>query len=76
MVATNTAYWVGTSFRLSVPFSSGQWLLPVLQKLGRVPEQTFSPLFIGAMVATGIGPGSRPTTQSFSPLFIGAMVAT
>ena len=42
-------------YRLSVPFSSGQWLLP-LSEIACVnlaaPCWTFSPLFIGAMVAT------------------------
>ena len=38
---------------------------------------TFSPLFIGAMVATSRSfPYHMRITSSFSPLFIGAMVAT
>ena len=37
---------------------------------------TFSPLFIGAMVATFKTLGTAYTMQPFSPLFIGAMVAT
>ena len=37
---------------LSVPFSSGQWLLQLARKAAHKRESTFSPLFIGAMVAT------------------------
>ena len=40
--------------RLSVPFSSGQWLLRNILVRGRgMIAHAFSPLFIGAMVATG-----------------------
>ena len=59
--------------RLSVPFSSGQWLLPWLLTFMLLVEDTFSPLFVGAMVATY---NRRMYQRSFSPLFIGAMVAT
>ena len=37
---------------------------------------SFSPLFIGAMVATVIEFPTPTTADTFSPLFIGAMVAT
>ena len=37
---------------LSVPFSSGQWLLHPDAKNGKSGLHSFSPLFIGAMVAT------------------------
>ena len=37
---------------------------------------TFSPLFIGAMVATKGDIMNRGYIEAFSPLFIGAMVAT
>ena len=39
-------------------------------------EATFSPLFIGAMVATENEVSSSTSQWTFSPLFIGAMVAT
>ena len=45
--------WVKTGIILSVPFSSGQWLLQ--ENVGAhavLNDLTFSPLFIGAMVAT------------------------
>ena len=37
---------------LSVPFSSGQWLLQDYSGYIEAPLKTFSPLFVGAMVAT------------------------
>ena len=41
-------------YTLSVPFSSGQWLLLrlLIPRLYIDLSRTFSPLFIGAMVAT------------------------
>ena len=38
--------------KLSVPFSSGQWLLQGVKQWVVLSDATFSPLFIGAMVAT------------------------
>ena len=86
---------------LSVPFSSGQWLLQDEQRQTRSVTvfqspfhrgngcykvrrdfsltcmRAFSPLFIGAMVATvPVSPGNFVRKYTFSPLFIGAMVAT
>ena len=40
---------------LSVPFSSGQWLLLLGNLWGNIKDKSFSPLFIGAMVATTTG---------------------
>ena len=53
MVAT-PLWWTRSSLcdPLSVPFSSGQWLLLVEIFSKRIAVSTFSPLFIGAMVAT------------------------
>ena len=61
---------------LSVPFSSGQWLL--LNKLHSqfLNAITFSPLFVGAMVATPTPAPIAAPFGPFSPLFVGAMVAT
>ena len=41
-----------TESKLSVPFSSGQWLLPIIIPENSMNDETFSPLFIGAMAAT------------------------
>ena len=62
--------------QLSVPFSSGQWLLLKFLHHNRNFGETFSPLFIGAMVATLDGSILELPNRPFSPLFIGAMVAT
>ena len=40
------------ALHLSVPFSSGQWLLQTDERCATRWLFTFSPLFIGAMVAT------------------------
>ena len=49
---------VRTQVQLSVPFSSGQWLLLCNpSQEARCASDTFSPLFIGAMVATEYGNG-------------------
>ena len=53
MVATLRRQVAGrTGSFLSVPFSSGQWLLQVQAALMFEIDITFSPLFVGAMVAT------------------------
>ena len=42
-----------------------------------VGKETFSPLFVGAMVATeAVTWTAANVYQTFSPLFVGAMVAT
>ena len=83
------------NYDLSVPFSSGQWLLLASKRSVEIPRL---PLFIGAMVAMrsepdavkcifqspfhrGNGCYSKQSVIlalifAFSPLFIGAMVAT
>ena len=42
----------GAPFRLSVPFSSGQGMLPLLENMGFQVFKAFSPLFIGARNVT------------------------
>ena len=62
---------------LSVPFSSGQWLLLKFGLSDSTASIAFSPLFVGAMVATVQTYFSgTPDGDTFSPLFVGAMVAT
>ena len=65
-----------TVIRLSVPFSSGQWLLQSGMSCVVYLLLTFSPLFIGAMVATRLVTSLPMDSLAFSPLFVGAMVAT
>ena len=52
-------------------------MVATFQKIAYLPNyiESFSPLFIGAMVATTY-PRSTKIAYTFSPLFIGAMVAT
>ena len=58
------------------PFHRGNGCYPYSTRW-EVRKQSFSPLFIGAMAATGDRPSPpRPRWSSFSPLFIGAMAAT
>ena len=70
MVATPGTSTGGRGYSLSVPFSSGQWLLPSCYLLESEAVKTFSPLFIGAMVATYHHYCSpRHTIPTFSPPF-------
>ena len=60
----NGCYWGSLKeslllIRLSVPFSSGQWLLHSRVSTETSRSVPFSPLFIGAMVATTAGRGDR-----------------
>ena len=62
---------------LSVPFSSGQWLLLIKAVYSASNWNPFSPLFVGAMVANiGNRTDCGNLDAPFSPLFVGAMVAT
>ena len=59
------------------PFHRGNGCYTWREGLTLPPHYSFSPLFIGAMVATLISPVRMPAgLRPFSPLFIGAMVAT
>ena len=67
MVATLPLDSLHLSNNLSVPFSSGQWLLLHARNDYLADMYTFSPLFIGAMVATRralLADGQRPVFQS------------
>ena len=76
MVATTASRCGRRSDGLSVPFSSGQWLLPEKPPRRHYRVEAFSPLFVGAMVATVGAFLLGKVVGSFSPLFVGAMVAT
>ena len=63
--------------KLSVRFSSRQWLLLLRERFRILKCYPFSPLFIAAMVATSFALlKSALVPITFSPLFIAAMVAT
>ncbi len=62
---------------VSVPYWSGQWLQPLADIEGMDPEDGFSPLLVGSVVATnGMRRARCAPASSFSPLLVGSVVAT
>ena len=77
MVATIKALtFRGEAYSFQSPFHRGNGCYATTRRITRGKTPSFSPLFIGAMVATGINGGAVSIQDTFSPLFIGAMVAT
>ena len=77
MVATNYHQRYHRSSRqLSVPFSSGQWLLRTHYSFSEVQSDFQSPFHRGNGCYHPSWQRRRSERLTFSPLFIGAMVAT